>query len=117
MRFTIVLVAIVMLGTTSVLVWVTTVVVAGATGCLTTVEGIYLEDLRFVDPTNLGAYSVTALAGLMTVLTLGTFTVVLTLVGDKTTLLTVVCGAVILLTFIGLVTATLVTDSVTTLLS
>ena len=111
------LVAMVTVGTTSVLVWVTTVVVAGVTDCLTTVEGIYLEDLRLVDPTNLGGYSVTALVGLITVLTLGAVTVVLTLVGDTTTVLTEVWGASTLLTLIGLVTPTLVTDSVTTLLT
>lgn len=49
----------------------TIVVVIGVTLYLTTVDGMYLDDLRFVDPTNLGGYSVTALAGLITVLILG----------------------------------------------
>lgn len=77
-------------GIVSVLVSVTTVVVTGATLSLTIVEGIYLEDLRLVDPTNLGGYSVTALAGLITVLTLGAVTTVLTLVGERVTVLTLV---------------------------
>ena len=107
----------VVLGITSVFVSVVTVVVTGATLCQTIVDGMYLEDARLVDPTNLGGNSVTALAGLITVLTLGALTVVLTLAGEITTLLTAVCGATTLLTLIGLVTPTLETVSVTTLLT
>lgn len=64
-----------------------------------------LDELEVEYPTNLGGNSVIPLAGLITVLTLGAETTVVTLAGDTIIWLTVLCGRVAVVTLAGLATS------------